>query len=150
MPVENIFYMFLFYTAVQSRIRKNIIVFLFVVYSIILVTNYFYLSSFTKESVTKAYIAGGVFTIISYVLFLFDLLKMENYTHLSRDLFFWIANGIFIFLCITILKETLNSFAYSNRFSMNTLMTLKYIQYFASDILYSSYIIGFIRCKTLK
>jgi uncharacterized membrane protein YciS (DUF1049 family) len=72
-------------------------------------------------------------------------LRSDEYLELSRNLFFWLSTGIFIFILLTFLRDTL--LGLQSELSVNEKYMIKMSGFVASNILYTCFIAGFLRCK---
>lgn len=144
--IEGAFYLIGFYFTFTTKLYQQIAVLCLVGFSIMSCINLFTLTSFSNELVTYSYSFGSVLIIGLYLLYMYELLKADESIVFSQQLFFWISNGIFIYLTLRIVPEyILNNRANSLTYNENAI--LKMIKYLGSDILYFFYTIGFIKCR---
>jgi hypothetical protein len=80
-------------------------------------------------------------------MYLTVLLQSDEYLDLSRNLFFWASTGIFIFILMTFLRDTL--LGLPSELTINEKYIIKMTGFIASNILYSFFIVGFIRSKKI-
>ncbi len=144
---EGLFYLYGFYTAFQLALFKKLAILFIVLFLLASVVNLIMLSSVSKELVSYSYSLGCLLIIALYLLYIYELSGTEINQRSNEQLFFWIANGIFIFLILRIIPEfILNN--HTNTLSFNENAILKIIKYLGSDILYIFFIIGFIKCRS--
>lgn len=146
MIVEGGFYLVGFYVTYSTKIYKRIAAFSIILFGITSCINLFTLTSVSDELLTYSYSLGSIFILSLYLLYMYELLKTDESIVFSEQLFFWISNGVFIYLTLRIVPEyILNNKA--NTLTYNENAILKMIKYLGSDILYTFYIIGFIKCR---
>ncbi len=149
MPLECLFYYFLFFHHIRNPKYKKLIIGFVVIFLIAWIIDFIQIKNLQTTLVATSYSMGAIGIIITYLFYLVDLLHRNDYQRYNHDLFFWIANGVFIFLLMTILKDSATN--YSAELNQQTKITIRIIQFLGSNILYLSYIIGFIvlRKKTV-
>jgi hypothetical protein len=144
--IEGLFYLYGFYITFSFGLFKKIAMAAIIIFLIVSVVNLLLISSINEELVTYSYSMGCVFLILLYLLYIYSLLKNEEIQQPNQQLFFWIAHGIFIFIILRVIPEFIIN-NHGNNLSINQNAFLKIIKYLASDILYSFFIIGFVKCK---
>lgn len=144
--VEGLFYLLGFYYSFQLPHFKKLSLLFLVIYIIGCGVNLFLLNSYQQELVSHAYTLSSLMIIILYLLYMYEWVQSDMQIRFQEQLFFWIANGIFIFHILRILPEFMLNYK-QNNLSIDQNTALKILKYLGSDILYSFYIIGFFKCK---
>ena len=92
-----------------------------------------------------AIITGSLFTVASALLYVVQLNKNNKVSN-TKDLLFWISIGIIFFHCCYPITMYILSFEYD----IYTSIGLSAFHYFSISILYSCFIVGFIKMRRAK
>lgn len=95
-PIEYLFYSFLFYLSYQREIFKKLIVAFLIGFSIFAIINIFLIQGFERFN-TNILKVGSFCMIVFSCLFFVELLSREEEFRLVEEPMFWIATGIFLF-----------------------------------------------------
>lgn len=145
--MENGVYLLSFMYVFKSKLLIQISRIILIVFVVVTLTDIYFLESFSKEILSVSFNVGRILILIEYFLYLFVLLQSNEYLELSRNLFFWLSTGIFIFILLTFLRDTL--LGLEADLSVNEKYVIKMSGFVASNILYSCFIAGFLRCKKM-
>lgn len=145
--MENGIFLFCFLFIFKSKLLRGISKIIMICFVIITLLDIWHLESFSQNVLSTSFNIGRIFILIEYFLYLIILLQSDDYLDLSRNLFFWASTGIFIFILMTFLRDTL--LGLPSELTINEKYIIKMMGFIASNILYSFFIIGFIRCKKI-
>jgi hypothetical protein len=106
------------------------------------------LTAYHLQFVNISYTVGALLVIITYLIYLASLVFTATVIQFAQQLYFWIGTAVFIFLLITLLKDSIIN--YWVTLSKNDYSILAVMQYLASNILYLGYIIGFYKCQPIN
>jgi len=144
---DIIFYLYflsIYRKVLVSNIRKKFVklgILLFIVVSVI---NLF-LQNFYVDPQNYAIIVGSLFTVASAFIYLLQLQK-DNVIQKTNNLLFWISIGIIFFhLCYP-----LTMYILSFKYELYTNLKIAQFHYFSIAVLYTCFIIGFIKVKRTK
>lgn len=146
--MENGVFLFCFIFFLQRKILIGVAKIIMVCFLLITLLDIWHLESFTQDVLSTSFNIGRIFILIEYFMYLTVLLQSDEYLDLSRNLFFWASTGIFIFILMTFLRDTL--LGLPSELTLNEKYIIKMSGFIASNILYSFFIIGFIRCKKMN
>ena len=95
--VSIFFYMLFFLSKIESRLKKNAIKSLVLVYFIFIILSVLFFNNYVNESMTNSFIIGALFIVVTIMLFFTELLKSDVVLYIQKSLFFWISIGVLIF-----------------------------------------------------
>lgn len=95
-PIEYLFFLFLFYIHSKNSINKSIIMIITLAFFLFIPINYFFIQGNNRFN-TNFLKTGALILMIISVLFFLELLRNENKINPLLVPFFWIATGIFLF-----------------------------------------------------
>jgi hypothetical protein len=142
-PVEYIFYLFLFWLHGQ-KLLKRITIIGVIILTIVTIFYFFILPIKTLHS--NVLLTGQVFVIISTCIYIYEIFQSADDQPLYKNSFFWLVSGLFLFnlgevsyfvLYPSIHQNGWDSFDSLFRLINNNLLL----------VLYLSYIIAILICK---
>jgi hypothetical protein len=95
-PLEYLFYAFLFYLHYQKKICKQVAVIFLIGFSIFFMSNILFIQGIERFN-TNILKVGSFCMIILSCLFFVELLSKEEQTTVFAEPMFWIATGVFLF-----------------------------------------------------
>ncbi len=95
-PVEYLFYAFLFYSYSQKKWIKNFILGFGIIFLLFVLTNLFFIQGHQKMN-TNMLKVGSFSMIVVCCLFFVELLSVERVVNYVKEPMFWIATGVFLF-----------------------------------------------------
>lgn len=143
--MENGIYLFSFMYIFKDKAAVSISKGLFITFILMTLTDMYFLDSLSTDVLSLSFNGGRILILIEYFIYLYVLLRSDEYLELSRNLFFWLSTGIFIFILLTFLRDTL--LGLQSELSVNEKYMIKMSGFVASNILYTCFIAGFLRCK---
>ena len=95
-PIEYLFYAFLFYLSFQRKAFKKAAVIFLIGFSIFAVSNILFIQGISKFNTNILKIGSFSMIVLSFFYFV-DLLSKEDQFNIFIEPMFWIATGVFLF-----------------------------------------------------
>ncbi len=143
------FYVSFFRNLLKNKKQKKIIGVLCVLYVLATVSNLVF-SDIYFESISKfTYVTGSVFLFLTILIYYFNLLTSDYILQFKKSLPFYFSVGLLLYhLCVTPL------FIYNGYYTRTVSESFVKVYFYTlitmNIIMYTIFIIGFIRCRTKK
>jgi len=95
--VQFIFFLWLFYKYFKTKKYKNLTVFFLITILLFFALNTIFFQNIFETLQSYFYLLGGIFLIISTILFFIELLNSDAILNIKHLLIFWVGVGIFLF-----------------------------------------------------
>ena len=149
---EKFFYFYLYYTLIQNKTIKKILLILFSIYVVYFCVNYFILTDDWNIRQSMPFAVANNTIILAVFWYLIEFFKTDKVLKMFNHLIVWISFGILFYLIIGM--PTMVSDFYTNRIeyikNKKLFEALIYMQIFASMTLYFFFSIGILWTSRLK
>lgn len=146
-PIEYLFYSFLFRNNIKDRKYKKPVQFFLFVFPVFVSVSLLFLNGFIKFN-SNFLKVGSLTMIVFSLLYFFDILSREELVSPLRVPFFWITTGLFIFNVGEFAYVGLSDILFSNWLIFRSLV--KEINNNLIFVLYTSIIIGILVAKWVQ
>lgn len=113
---------------IKNKIVKKTIIIFMVLYTVCIGYELFFLKvNYFEQQQTVAYVTGGVFILISVLLYFFEELSSNEIIQIDRKIIFWISIAYFFYyIAMVLLKVGQNFYAVSSshRYLFNVLIIM--------------------------
>lgn len=144
-PLEYLFYSYIFYQSISSKMVKRFILAFILVYPLLTLTNQMFIQGF-KSFHSYTYLLGAFFIVLWSIIYLNQILRSEASENPLNDILFWISAGLlFFYACNFPYLMMMNYLIKYNR-----ALAIQYfpIIHILNIILYCMFIVGFV-CKRI-
>jgi len=135
----------IFASHVVNKMRTGVILFFVVTFLVSVIINSFY-ESFLNGKLNVAFMLGGIFLIISIVIYFVDLLMASNVEKLGKNLLVYIGTGYLLFEVCFIPFDLIRVLLSNNLASV--WKGISQFQMWINIIMYSIFCLGFIRAQS--
>ena len=121
--VNHFFYLFFFLALLKGTLKRNIIKFSIVIYTVITFVDIAFFSDFFNQFLATNDIVGSFLIVIVVIMYFLELLQSDAILNLTKSMFFWISLGVLLFNIGFIPVDVIAEFiSYSGIFRVITLI----------------------------
>jgi hypothetical protein len=131
--INNYFFFFFFLGILGNGLKKQLLKFLILSYTVLSIIDLLFFTSFVENSMNVNIIIGSIIIVIAVLMYLTNLLENDTILYFKNSMFFWISLGVLLFnigfvpvFVVAEFIEYKGAYRYIS-FALNILMNLIFI-----------------------